>query len=414
MEFGTGCIIDKEISAKNYDFNIIKNSIQGSFIFPLEYTQEALTISNQGNVNSCVAHSLSAGRAYTEYKQTNLNKSFSKSFIYANRLPTDHQGEGMITEQAMSNLINYGDIEQSQWIVDEAYSTLKPKFDLVKNTLYPLAYPYRATSYYEIKKDNLREFINDIKFALNYNFEVYINVNVKSSFYTAWNIDGIIPDCSETENSYGSHLMRVVGYDKYGRIKCQNSWGTSNPSSGYCYIHFSSNIINQVLVMIDSVFESSSKTLKFIVLSDSKYTTLNDAKSKVSLHNLMNLTPEKARVYQYKNEYYVQIGRNFFNTRLDAKNYKDSLNMKDSLYILPVTIFHEYILYINIPASQQQVQEWINQKVAGDRNYINYYKNGQYYIGVKCYSLEEVELEKSDMMIVTGFPDSYFSYDVVN
>jgi hypothetical protein len=410
---GTGALFSKEISAKNYDFKTLKNSIQGLTIIPLEYTQEVLNISNQGQVNSCVAHSLASGRAFTEYKQTGQNKIFSKSFIYANRQATDWQNSGMYTEQAMTNLIANGDIQENQWIADEEYLTLKPKFDLVKNSLYPLAYPYRASSYYEIKKDNLREFINDTKFALYYNFEVYINVLVKQSFYTAWNNNGIIPDAEDSEISYGNHLMRVVGFDKLGRLKCVNSWGTNNPSGGYCYIHFNSNIINQVMVMIDSVFESTTEPLKFVVLSDTKYDTLNEAKSKASFHNLMSLTPEKARPFYYDNKYYVQIGRTFFNTRAEAKTYKDALSLRESLYIMPVTVLNEYVLYINIPASQQQVQDWINQKVAGERNYINYCKNNQYYIGVKCYSIQEVDIEKADMMIVTGFPESYFTCDEV-
>ena len=63
---------------------------------------------NQGDIGSCVPHSISCLKEIIEEKQSGEFRLFSPGFVYANRRNTDFQGEGMVPSQALYNLRHHG------------------------------------------------------------------------------------------------------------------------------------------------------------------------------------------------------------------------------------------------------------------------------------------------------------------
>ena len=383
MEFGNGCIIDEKISKNNYKFSEIKKSLTGFSFLPIEMYQENTVIYNQGLIATCVANSLANGRKYTEKSHDN----FSVSFIYANRSTEDTQLEGMIPECALSQMCKYGTVKENQWVTPKKYSALKPYFESDKESLFPLAYPYRASSFYEIENKNFE----DIKLALYYNFEVYITVEIFSSFYNS--INGLIPDADKkNETNYGAHMMRVVGFDKFGRMKCVNSWGEGWGDKGYCYIPFTNNTILKVYALVDNITERDIKDLFFkVLLKDIKYTTYKQAK--IASDNFdMNTKP-----YFFEEAYYIQF-ENDFKTRGEAYKYKNNQEIRDRLMIIPVSKKQIFILYYEgYPNSISLFDILIDRNYFGVRDYLKYNKNGTVYIGMKFSTMDEAVLALSQM-----------------
>ena len=76
---------------------------------PPEYMPTELApIAGQGLVGSCVAQTLALIKAYQEYRERGQMELYSTDFIYWNRKLTDYQGQGMITREALSNLVADG------------------------------------------------------------------------------------------------------------------------------------------------------------------------------------------------------------------------------------------------------------------------------------------------------------------
>lgn len=81
----------------------IKYTFPEEFILP--YNHE---IKNQGQINSCVAHSLAYCREIVEEQQSGTFKKVSAGFIYGNRADSDYQGEGWHPREALSHLLEDG------------------------------------------------------------------------------------------------------------------------------------------------------------------------------------------------------------------------------------------------------------------------------------------------------------------
>ena len=96
--------------------------------FEISYNNK---IKNQGNIGSCVGHSLSYCREITEEKQNKKFFEFSPGFIYANRELNHYQGEGMIPREALESVKKYGCVVQSVFPFNDDYSVLKNKFIII-------------------------------------------------------------------------------------------------------------------------------------------------------------------------------------------------------------------------------------------------------------------------------------------
>jgi hypothetical protein len=92
--------------------------------FALDYSYPIL---NQGNVGSCVAHSIAEMKSYIDSVEN--NNMYSVGFIYANRKESDSQSVGMNPRQALLNLISDGDCLYSDFPINEEYPSILTTLD---------------------------------------------------------------------------------------------------------------------------------------------------------------------------------------------------------------------------------------------------------------------------------------------
>jgi len=193
-------------------------------------------IKNQGNVCSCVGHSLSYCREITEEKQNKKFFEFSPGFIYANRELNHYQGEGMIPREALESVKKYGCVVQSVFPFNDDYSALKNKFISKKDYLLKYAYPYRISSYCRLYTTN------EIKNALMQLGAVTICVPIYESFYNTIS-NGVVSIPKSNEKLYGYHEMTITGWRKDNKWITLNSWGGNWGNRGRCYLDFKFPIV---------------------------------------------------------------------------------------------------------------------------------------------------------------------------
>lgn len=198
--------------------------------FCLDYNGE---IKNQGEVGSCVAHSLSYTREITEMIQTKENKKFSVGFIYANRGPLQWQGEGMIPREALSQLRDYGDVLHDDFPQNLIYPEASNLLNVNKDTLLTKAYPNRISAYYLISSTE------EVKTALLTLGSVTAMLPIYSSF---WNISKDHPiapiPSTNSETLYGYHEITIIGWENNSTWITLNSWGPEWGINGRFYIPF--------------------------------------------------------------------------------------------------------------------------------------------------------------------------------
>jgi C1A family cysteine protease len=204
--------------------------------FPKEFSIPFLSfgkIKDQGEVGSCVAHSLSYCREMQEYKQSGLFKEFSVGFIYANR-DDRYTGEGMVARYALDSLRKDGDVLLPDFPYNKTYPEVKALLDANKASLISKAAPYKVTTYCRLYS------AADIKTALVNLGPVSIGVQIYDSFYDNVGTNGIVPiPNTYKEKCYGGHEMTIIGWKvvtgkEYWIVL--NSWGSTWADKGLCYL----------------------------------------------------------------------------------------------------------------------------------------------------------------------------------
>ena len=197
------------------------------YITPIE-----LEIVNQGDIECCVACSLSYCRYIQEYGQSNNRLSFSIPFIYGNRLATDFQDEGMYPRQALSQLKKCG-VPQSKYLSGFCdYPTAKSLVEANRTTLYDYAKPFRISTYYRCNN------AGDIKYAVYTYGAVSIMYPCHNELYYP-DEDGYVKVPKNPRASVNVyHQMTIIGWTADNHWIVANSWGTEWGDNGYCYIPF--------------------------------------------------------------------------------------------------------------------------------------------------------------------------------
>jgi len=188
-------------------------------------------IKNQGQIGSCVAHSLAYTREITEERQTGALKQFSVGYIYGNRKGTLGEllgKEGMIPRDALKNLQKYGDVLYEDFPINDKYPVVKELIQ--KNTGYyeKQAEPYRITAYCRLYT------VNEVRTALMELGAVTATFPIYPSFYLTGE-DGIVQNPESDEQLLGYHQMTVLGWIN-NRWIVLNSWGENWGDNGRCYI----------------------------------------------------------------------------------------------------------------------------------------------------------------------------------
>lgn len=197
----------------------LKKKVARSNIFPEEFELPMVRVKNQGQISSCVAHSISEVIEYFNAVQTGELEEMSTGYIYGNRRNSLHKLEGMYTRQALANAVKYGDVKKSlfHWNIEvpDAIELFEEHFD----ELQPAGLPYAITSYYRVKT------IDEIKTALMNHGPVVMAI----TWYNDMKVrrDNGIMESSFLKSFRGSgHCMVIYGWNKDG-WKVWNSWGKS-------------------------------------------------------------------------------------------------------------------------------------------------------------------------------------------
>lgn len=213
-KFGLGCLPSPP-DRRDYH---IASFFPVETVLPEEYMPKVLIPAmNQGGVGACVAYGLELATAYHEYKERSKLERFSQNYIYANREPDHHQGEGMYPREALKMLSRYGVCRS-----DKYPKTYPLPYSMLKGTLTPEmnadAVYQRILSYAALYTDD------EIKTALVKNGPVGITISVYDSFENCPS-NGMLPmpDPSK-ETLRGYHFITIVGWRKDRHWVIQNSW----------------------------------------------------------------------------------------------------------------------------------------------------------------------------------------------
>ena len=182
---------------------------------PANYMLEPKRIKDQGNVNSCVAHSLSS------MLENKWKKDFSVGFIYGYRPEGYYQGEGMYPRDALKTLQKIGDVKEEDFPYNEEMQEIKHKVDNSFSLLEAQADDYKISAYARL------ESINEIKSWL-YTKGIAVPVAIPTEkLELDENNIILIP---KVYPNYGHELL-IIGWDECGFI-VQNSWGDHWGESG--------------------------------------------------------------------------------------------------------------------------------------------------------------------------------------
>jgi C1A family cysteine protease len=217
MAVALGCILSG-IDIRDYIFKFIAgDDIPDSYSVP--YKSKVLS---QGKYGTCSACALSTSLCLANKMKNKTAKTYSYSFIFANRRAKDYQGEGLVYRQALHNLNHDGDCLLSNFFYIGTYQKLKEK---ITDKHRKLAKNNTIKAYYKLNSEKA------IKYCLMKYGAVVAALNVYKDLST-WNN-------APTEKSelWGAHGMSLVGWDEFGWI-FQNSHGTKFGDKGLCHIAY--------------------------------------------------------------------------------------------------------------------------------------------------------------------------------
>lgn len=181
---------------------------------PKTFELKMPNVKNQGEVNSCVAHSISTIIEYFNQTQEHRNEEMSVGYIYGNRASCSHHGPGMYLRDALSNACKYGDVAKRLFPYNQEVPEIITKFNTVSSSLFEKGEPNRFTSYYRLYNER------EIKTSLMKNGPVAFGMKWYDDIKV---VDGVITTKQES-SAYGGHCMVIYGWDERG-WKIQNSWG---------------------------------------------------------------------------------------------------------------------------------------------------------------------------------------------
>ena len=194
---------------------------------PSEFELTMPDVKNQGSIGSCVAHCLASLIEYYNATQGDSTDKISVGFIYGNRAETQHNGTGMVVNQALNRVKKCGSVKHSRF---SKHVEMPEMAELVKAKLadlLPDAFPNRISSYFRLDTDEA------IKASLMQNGPVIFAMNWFKDLEV---IDGVMT--TDLEESDSHHCMIIYGWNEIG-WKIQNSWGTTWGKKGRAILPYS-------------------------------------------------------------------------------------------------------------------------------------------------------------------------------
>lgn len=229
---------------------------------------------DQGNINSCVAHSLCVCNSILEYNHSNKWMNFNPHILYATRYLGHYTGQGMVPREAMDVLRKEGAFFRNDYDKPEEMPETQNSVQVFKSTHKSLcdnARNYSITGYMTVSTQY------DIKHCLKRNIPVTAMWELYPSFYKVGSDGKVsIPD-KTTEEYLGNHQMTIIGWTKESEWIVLNSWGSDHGFKGLYYIPFAYSPI-EAYGVTDTIFPSKVKA-KVIKLQINRNEMLVDDKT---------------------------------------------------------------------------------------------------------------------------------------
>jgi len=217
------------------DIRDFRVSAPKSIELPVEFRLNHTTIKDQGDVNSCVAHTLS------EMLESKYKNNYSTGWIYGYRPTGYYQGEGMYPREALSTLLKKGAVLNKDFNVNIEMSAAKKKVDDNIDVLEIKAEDTKIESYARMST------INEIKTWLyTKNIPVPIAIATDNLVIDSNNIIQI-PDVYPNSG----HAILIIGWNETGFI-IQNSWGTNWGDNGLAILPYEYKIREAWAVTMDT------------------------------------------------------------------------------------------------------------------------------------------------------------------
>lgn len=189
---------------------------------PEEYECYIGEVKNQGQVGSCVAHSLAEVIEVFNHNQENNNTIMSTGYIYGNRRDSDHKETGMIMRDALKAVTNYGTTEYEMFPYNIEVPEAIKKFEDNEVRLSLHGYSNKISSYYSIISDSILKASLYNGDCVIFSMPWYDDIEVKN---------GILTTSQDKDKIGGYHCMVIYGWCKDGWL-VQNSWGTGWGNKG--------------------------------------------------------------------------------------------------------------------------------------------------------------------------------------
>lgn len=192
-------------------------------------------VSEQGNLDSCVAFAVIGAMEYLENVQ-NPGKSFvslSPQFVFYNERVlegTTQKNAGTYMEDGIRVVSKYGACELSLWQYNETNIYTKPS-----DEAYADAAKRKVLSYCTVEQNQTAVMTTlSNGFPIAFGFLAYAGFESPEVTKT-----GIVHIPAKDESVLGGHAMLIVGYDLPNQqFLVRNSWGPNWGISGYCWVPF--------------------------------------------------------------------------------------------------------------------------------------------------------------------------------
>ena len=207
--------------------------------FPESFELVLPKVKNQGNVGSCVAHSISTVIEYFTEKELNEYNEMSISYIYGNRRLSLHKDSGMYTRDAIKTATKYGDVVKTLMPENIEVPKVIELFESKVEELESKGIPFRFSEYYKLKDES------SIKDALMDHGPVIMTMN----WWKDISINNGIMFTNQKEST-GGHCMVIYGWNKVGWL-VRNSWGKTWGDKGNCIIPYNVKF-KEVWAVIDA------------------------------------------------------------------------------------------------------------------------------------------------------------------
>lgn len=231
-KYGFG-VAPAKFDLRDYKIKYKKN-VATAGVFPKQFEVKMPKVKYQGQVGSCVAHSLSTVIEYFNMKETGTFTPMSTAYIYGNRRNSSWKKAGMRVRDALKNGCEYGDVTN----------------DLMPNNVeVPEAISYFETEGLKLKSQGK---VNSIKkffkiTSINAMKECLMNygpVLVIIKWYSNSYVDGQVTLHLTNNEAYydGQHCMVCYGWNEKG-WKIQNSWGIGWGKFGKAILPFDTKFV---------------------------------------------------------------------------------------------------------------------------------------------------------------------------